>query len=51
MLLFWRIRYFDSRDRQFKDRDLWLVTEELDPVKRSAIEAVHALNATHVCAR
>lgn len=43
MLLFWRIRYLDSRDRQFKDRDLWLNTDHLDPVTKAAIEATYAL--------
>jgi len=38
MLLFWRIRYLDRRDRQFKDRDLWLDTKTLDPVTRAAVE-------------
>jgi hypothetical protein len=38
MLLFWRIRYLDSRDRTFKDRDLWLETDTLDPATRSAVE-------------
>lgn len=38
MLLFWRIRYLDSRDREFKDRDLWLNTETLDPVTRAAVD-------------
>jgi len=38
MLLFWRIRYLDSRDRTFKDRDLWLETDTLDPATRVATE-------------
>ena len=38
MLLFWRIRYLDSRDGTFKDRDLWLETDTLDPVERAAVE-------------
>jgi len=38
MLLFWRIRYLDSRDKTFKDRDLWLETDTLDPVTRTAVE-------------
>lgn len=41
MLLFWRIRYLDTRDRQLKDRDLWLDTDTLDPVTKAAIEFVH----------
>jgi hypothetical protein len=28
MLLFWRIRYLDTRDKAFKDRDLWLDTTD-----------------------
>lgn len=39
MRLFWRIRYLDSRDKEFKDRDLWLDTETLDPIIRAAVEA------------
>ena len=38
MLLFWRIRYLDSRDQSFKDRDLWLETDTLDAVTRAAVE-------------
>jgi len=38
MLLFWRIRYLDSRDRRFKDRDLWLETDKLDAAARAAVE-------------
>jgi len=38
MLLFWRIRYLDSRDRAFKDRDLWLDTQVLDHVSRARVE-------------
>lgn len=38
MLLFWRIRYLDTRDKQFKDRDLWLDTDSLDPVTKAAVE-------------
>lgn len=43
MLLSWRIRYLDSRDRRFKDRDLWLSTDDLDPVSKAAVEATYAL--------
>jgi hypothetical protein len=43
MLLFWRIRYLDSRDRQFKDRDLWLDTDTLDPVTKAAVEATYEM--------
>jgi len=38
VLLFWRIRYLDSRDKQFKDRDLLLDTDRLDPVTKAAVE-------------
>lgn len=43
MLLFWRIRYLDSRDKKFKDRDLWLDTDRLDPVTKAAVELCHDL--------
>jgi hypothetical protein len=43
MHLFWRIRYLDTRDRQFKDRDLWLDTDALDPLMKAAVEATHHL--------
>jgi len=43
MLLFWRIRYLDTRDKQFKDRDLWLETNALDSVTRVAVEATRQL--------
>jgi hypothetical protein len=46
MYLFWRIRYLDNRDNQFKDRDLWLNTDTLDPVTKAAVEATHALRDT-----
>ena len=44
MLLFWRIRYLDSRDRTFKHRDLWLETGTLDAVTRAAVELCSQLN-------
>jgi hypothetical protein len=43
MLLSWRVRYLDTRDKQFKDRDLWLETNALDPVTKAAVEATHEL--------
>ena len=43
MLLFWRIRYLDTRDKQFKNRDLWLETDTLDPITKAAVEATHDL--------
>ena len=46
MLLFWRIRYLDSQDKQFKDRDLCLDTGTLDPVTKAAVEATYDLNDT-----
>lgn len=41
MLLFLRIRYLDSRDKQFKDRDLYLDTSTLEPTTRLAVEYIH----------
>ena len=38
MLIFWRIRYLDRADNQFKDRDLVLDTNTLPPAKRAAVE-------------
>lgn len=38
MLLVWKVRYINSRDSQFKDRNLWLDTKNLDPVKKAAVE-------------
>lgn len=38
MLIFWRVRYFDRTDKQFKDRDLFLDTAALPPVERAAVE-------------
>ena len=40
MMLFWKIRYLDRTDKQFKDRHLYLRTETLEPVTRAAIELV-----------
>ncbi len=40
MLLFWRIRYLDSRNKQLKDRDLALDTTTLDAVSKAAIEVI-----------
>ncbi len=45
MPLFWRIRYLDSRDRQFKDRDLFLDTDSLDAATKAAVEAIHELRS------
>lgn len=45
MFLFWRIRYLDTTDREFKDRDLWLDTETLDDVTKAAVEARTELKA------
>src|SRR5688572_26024005 len=39
MILFWRIRYLDTHDQEFKDRDLWLDTDDLDSLTRAAVEA------------
>jgi hypothetical protein len=43
MLLFWRIRYLDTCDRKFKDRDLWLETDTLDPDARASVELLAGL--------
>jgi hypothetical protein len=43
VLLFWRIRYLDTRDKEFKDRDLALETHTLDPAVRAAVEATYEL--------
>jgi hypothetical protein len=40
MFLFWKIRYLDRADKQFKDRCLYLNTKALDPVTRAAVEIV-----------
>ena len=44
MLLFWRIRYLDTRDKQFKDRDLWLDTCTLDNITKTAVELAYELS-------
>lgn len=44
MLLFWTIRYLDSRDRKFKSRNLWLNTDSLDAVSKAAVEATYDMN-------
>ena len=46
MLLFWRIDYLDSSDKQFKDRDLWLDTNALEPFDKAAVEAIYDLQDT-----
>jgi len=38
MNLFWQIRYLDTREKQFKDRDLWLDTGTLDDTTKVAVE-------------
>jgi len=40
MRLFWKIRYLDRTDKQFKDRNLYLSTKSLDPVTRAAFEYI-----------
>jgi hypothetical protein len=40
MMLFWKIRYLDRADKQFKDRHLYLHTKTLDPVTRATVELV-----------
>lgn len=42
MLLCWTIRYFDSNDKEFKDRNLRLDTETLEPATRAVIEMLQA---------
>ena len=44
MILFWRIRYLDRRDRRFKDRDLYLDTSALEARSRTAVELCCELN-------
>ncbi|MCE9589370.1 MAG: hypothetical protein K8S99_02470 [Planctomycetes bacterium] len=44
MLIFWRIRYLDTRDKEFKDRDLWLLTDELDAITKAAVETCRELS-------
>src|SRR5436305_10090300 len=43
MLLFWHIRYVDRASREFRNRDLWLITNDLDPVTRAAVEVAQEL--------
>ena len=38
MVVFWKIRYVDTRHKQFKDRELWLDTDELDPAVKAEVE-------------
>lgn len=40
MMLFWKIRYLDRADKQFKDRCLYLNTKTLEPIARAAVELV-----------
>lgn len=44
MLLLWKVRYIDTCDRQFRDRNLFLDTETLDPVTKAAVELCHELS-------
>jgi hypothetical protein len=37
MILFWRVRYLDYQEKNFKDRDLWLDTAILDSVTKAAV--------------
>jgi hypothetical protein len=46
MHLFWRVRYLDTRDKQFKYRDLWLETDTLDDITKAAVELVYELKET-----
>lgn len=45
MLLLWKICYLDSRDRQTKNRELWLDTNELDPTTRASLELCNELRS------
>lgn len=45
MLLFWRIRYLDTRDKTFKDRDLWLDTDTLAPAMKAAVELAQVIGS------
>ena len=40
MILLWKIRYLDTRDKQFKDRDLWLDTNSLDVATKATVELI-----------
>jgi len=40
MMLFWKIRYLDRTDKEFKERYLRLNTRTLDPTTRAAVELV-----------
>jgi len=46
MLLSWRIRYLDARDKKFGDRDLWLDTSTLDPATKAAVEMCEAISSS-----
>jgi hypothetical protein len=46
VILFWKIRYLDRTDKQFKDRYLCLRTKTLDPVTRAAVELVAEAETT-----
>ena len=41
MLLSWKIKYLDSRDKQIKNRDLLLDTDTLDAVTKGIVEAIY----------
>ena len=45
MRLFWTIRYLDTRDRQFKNRNLRLGTDTLAPAMKAAIEIIADRNS------
>lgn len=40
MAIYWKVRYLDRGDKQFKDRNLVLRTESLDSATKAAIELV-----------
>jgi hypothetical protein len=43
MVLLWRIRYLDTREKLFKNRDLFLDTSTLDPAMQVAVELCNQL--------
>ena len=47
MILFWKIRYLDRTDKQFKNRNLSLDTKTLDVATKAAVELVIEQSGTH----
>ena len=46
MLIYWKVRYLDRRDRTHRNRDLILVTTMLDAVTRAAVELLMETKTT-----